>query len=96
MAKAVAAMLVALALIVAVVAGGARGAAAQQCNAAELVVCAPAIISGAAPTASCCSNLRAQEGCFCQYAQEPAYSGYINSPNARRALTACGVTVPSC
>ncbi|AQK64778.1 nonspecific lipid-transfer protein precursor [Zea mays] len=96
MARAVA-MLVALALALAlIVAASAGGAAAQQCSAAQLAACAPAIISGSPPTASCCSNLRAQEPCFCQYARNPAYSSYINSPNARRTLTSCGIAVPSC
>ncbi|XP_062200283.1 non-specific lipid-transfer protein 2P-like [Phragmites australis] len=94
MAKAAAAMLVAVALVV--VAMSAGGASAQQCNAGQLTVCAPAIISGAAPQASCCSNLRAQRGCFCQFARNPAYSRYINSPNARSTLAACGVAVPRC
>jgi hypothetical protein len=82
MARAVA-MLVALALVVVVAVASAGGAAAQQCSAAQL-------------TASCCSNLRAQEPCFCQYARNPAYSSYINSPNARRTLASCGIAVPSC
>nr|ACG37669.1 nonspecific lipid-transfer protein precursor [Zea mays] len=95
MARAVA-MLVALALVVVVAVASAGGAAAQQCSAAQLAACAPAIISGSPPTASCCSNLRAQEPCFCQYARNPAYSSYINSPNARRTLASCGIAVPSC
>ncbi|CAL4934264.1 unnamed protein product [Urochloa decumbens] len=90
-AKAVA-VLVALALVAAAM----GGASAQQCNAGELAVCAPAIIGGAAPTAGCCSNLRSQEGCFCQYARNPAYSRYINSPNARSTLKSCGIAIPSC
>ncbi|KAL5225816.1 hypothetical protein ABZP36_012455 [Zizania latifolia] len=68
----------------------------EQCNAGSLAVCAGAIIGGAAPSASCCSNLRAQQGCFCQFARNPAYSGYINSANARKTLSSCRVTVPRC
>ncbi|CAL4917461.1 unnamed protein product [Urochloa decumbens] len=87
---AVVAAVMALALV------AAMGASAQQCNAGELAVCAPAIIGGAAPTAGCCSNLRSQEGCFCQYARNPAYSRYINSPSARSTLKSCGIAIPSC
>ncbi|KAF8672476.1 hypothetical protein HU200_049690 [Digitaria exilis] len=94
MARAVA-LLAALALAL-VAAGGAAPAQAQQCDATKLAVCAPAIIGGSAPTEPCCSALRAQEGCFCQYARDPAYSGYINSPNSRRALAACSIPVPHC
>lgn len=82
------------ALVLVLVAAG--GAASAQCDATKLAVCAPAIIGGSAPTEPCCSALRAQEGCFCQYARDPAYSGYINSPNSRRALAACSIPVPHC
>lgn len=83
---------VVVALVVVAMAGGATA----QCNAGQLAVCAPAIIGGAAPSATCCSNLRAQQGCFCQYARNPAYSRYINSPNSRRAIASCGISVPRC
>lgn len=89
-------MALALVVVVAVAVASAGGAAAQQCSPAQLAACAPAIISGSPPTALCCSNLRAQEPCFCQYARNPAYSSYINSPNARRTLASCGIAVPSC
>ncbi|XP_062205669.1 non-specific lipid-transfer protein 2P-like [Phragmites australis] len=94
MARAAVTSFVALLAVVATMSAG--GASAQQCDAGQLAVCAPAIVSGAAPTAACCSNLRAQRGCFCQYARNPAYSGYINSPNSRRALASCGVSIPRC
>uniref|UniRef100_A0A0E0M9G5 Bifunctional inhibitor/plant lipid transfer protein/seed storage helical domain-containing protein n=1 Tax=Oryza punctata TaxID=4537 RepID=A0A0E0M9G5_ORYPU len=70
--------------------------ATAQCNAGQLAICAGAIISGSAPSASCCSNLRAQRGCFCQYARNPAYASYINSANARKTLTSCGIAIPRC
>ncbi|XP_040384271.1 non-specific lipid-transfer protein 2P-like [Oryza brachyantha] len=70
--------------------------AAAQCNAGQLAVCAGAIIGGSAPSASCCSNLRAQRGCFCQYARNPAYASYINSGNARKTLSSCGIAIPRC
>ncbi|KAG0548970.1 hypothetical protein BDA96_01G214000 [Sorghum bicolor] len=95
MAKQAVAMLVALALVVAA-AMSAGGASAVQCNPAQLVVCAPAVISGSPPTASCCSNLRAQESCFCEYAHNPAFRKYIDSPNAGRTLTSCGIPIPDC
>ncbi|CAN6310542.1 unnamed protein product [Urochloa humidicola] len=92
-AKAVVAVALALALVAAAAMGG---AAAQQCDAGGLAVCAPAIIGGSAPTAACCSSLRGQQGCFCQYARNPAYGRYINSPNARSTLTSCGIAIPRC
>ena len=68
----------------------------EECDVEKLIVCGPAIIGGTTPSTSCCSNLKAQEGCFCQYAKDPAYSNYINSPNARKTLASCGVTLPAC
>ncbi|GJM91162.1 hypothetical protein PR202_ga07509 [Eleusine coracana subsp. coracana] len=89
-AKAVA-MLLTLTVIVT-----ARGARADDCKPDQLAVCLPAIVSGSAPTDACCTNLRAQQGCFCQYAKDPNYGKYLNSPNAGRALTTCGIAVPKC
>uniref|UniRef100_A0A0A9BDV2 Bifunctional inhibitor/plant lipid transfer protein/seed storage helical domain-containing protein n=1 Tax=Arundo donax TaxID=35708 RepID=A0A0A9BDV2_ARUDO len=84
---------VAAMLLLVVVAGG---ASAASCNAGQLAVCAPAITGGARPSAACCSNLRAQQGCFCQFAKNPTYGRYVNSPNARRAVAACGISLPRC
>ncbi|TVU01856.1 hypothetical protein EJB05_52670, partial [Eragrostis curvula] len=93
MAKAVA-MVVALLAVAAAMSAG--GASAQRCDPGGLAVCAPVILTGVAPAPACCSNLRAQQGCFCQYARNPAYGPYINSPNARRTLASCGVAIPHC
>jgi hypothetical protein len=71
-------------------------AADQKCDVGKLIDCGPAIIGGTPPSDSCCSNLKAQEGCFCQYAKDPNYSDYINSPNARKTLDSCGITLPTC
>jgi hypothetical protein len=93
MAKAFARLMLVLAMVATM---SAVGASAQGCNAGSLAVCATAILVGAAPSGACCSNLRAQQGCFCQYARNPAYSGYINSPNSRKALASCGIAIPHC
>jgi hypothetical protein len=92
-AKAFAVLVAVLAVVAAMSAGG---ASSQACNAGTLALCAPAILSGSAPSGACCSNLRAQQGCICQFARNPAYSGYINSPNSRRALASCGIAIPHC
>ncbi|GJN19823.1 hypothetical protein PR202_gb07133 [Eleusine coracana subsp. coracana] len=92
-AKAVA-MLLTLALIV--TAMNPRGASADDCKPDQLAVCLPAIVSGSAPTDACCTNLHAQQGCFCQYAKDPNYSKYLSSPNAGRTLTTCGIAAPKC
>ncbi|OEL16370.1 hypothetical protein BAE44_0022610 [Dichanthelium oligosanthes] len=89
---AVAMAVLALVLVLA----GAGGASAASCNVAQLAPCGPALSSGAAPSSSCCSSLKAQRSCFCQYAKNPAYGRYINSPNAKKIIASCGVTVPRC
>ena len=93
-------VLVVVAMVVVAPSVGAATARAstgeQQCDVGQLIACGPAIIGGTTPSESCCSNLKAQEGCFCQYAKDPAYSQYINSPNAQKTLTSCGITLPAC
>jgi hypothetical protein len=89
-------VLAAVLVVAAAAMGDAGVASAQQCNVGELAMCAPAVVSGATPTAACCTSLRSQESCFCQYAKNPAYSQYINSPNARKTLSSCNIAIPSC
>jgi hypothetical protein len=89
-------MAMALVVVALLLAAAAETASAATCNAGQLAVCAGAIVSGAKPSAACCSNLKAQQGCFCEYAKNPAYARYINSPNARKAVTSCGVSLPRC
>ncbi|OEL33912.1 hypothetical protein BAE44_0005069 [Dichanthelium oligosanthes] len=87
---------VAMAVLVLVLAGVVGGASAASCDVSQLAPCAPALSSGAAPTSACCSSLKAQRSCFCQYAKNPAYARYINSPNAKKIIASCGLTVPRC
>ena len=72
------------------------GAEAATCNALQLTPCAGAIIGNAAPTASCCSKMKEQQPCMCQYARDPNLKQYVNSPNGKKVLAACKVPVPSC
>jgi hypothetical protein len=68
----------------------------QQCVVSNLIVCTPAILAGRTPSAECCSNLKAQQGCFCGYAENPFYKHYINSPNSLNTLATCGISIPDC
>lgn len=88
--------LVAMVVAMAVVLAMASGASAASCNAGTLATCVSAITGGGKPSAACCSNLHAQQGCFCQFAKNPAYGRYINSPNARKTVAACGLALPRC
>jgi hypothetical protein len=89
-------MAMALLVVALLLAAAAETASAASCNAGQLVVCAAAITSGVKPSAACCSNLKAQQGCFCQFGKNPTYAPYINSPNARKTVASCGVSLPRC
>jgi hypothetical protein len=78
------------------VAPAAASAEEEQCDVDKLAPCAPAILGGRKPSAECCSVLKAQQGCFCEYAKDPAYEHYVHGPNARNTLTTCGITLPTC
>lgn len=89
--------LVALVLVLVVAAATLTGgASAATCNVVQLTPCAGAISSGSKPSPACCSNLKAQQGCFCQYIKNPSLGRYVNSPNAKKTLTSCGISLPRC
>uniref|UniRef100_A0A7N0U6X2 Bifunctional inhibitor/plant lipid transfer protein/seed storage helical domain-containing protein n=1 Tax=Kalanchoe fedtschenkoi TaxID=63787 RepID=A0A7N0U6X2_KALFE len=70
---------------------------AAACDATSLASCLTALSSGTAPSSQCCANLRKQTpACLCSYKNNPAFGSYINSPNARRVVSACKVSYPSC
>ncbi|KAK9118197.1 hypothetical protein Scep_016290 [Stephania cephalantha] len=66
------------------------------CNAQSLLVCAGAFLNGSPPPPACCSGLRAQKACFCQFKKDPSLGKYVNSPYARNAIAACGLPYPAC
>ncbi|GAA0167854.1 hypothetical protein LIER_22697 [Lithospermum erythrorhizon] len=66
------------------------------CNAGSLSPCLSAIQNGGAPSGTCCKNLKAQQGCLCQFARDPNVSKYVNSSNARKVASSCGVRIPRC
>ncbi|KAI4388943.1 hypothetical protein MLD38_001228 [Melastoma candidum] len=69
---------------------------AVTCDPSSLEPCAPAILLGTTPTSDCCTNLKAQQPCFCQYANDPNYAQFVNSTNARKAAAYCKVPIPCC
>ncbi|KAG5532341.1 hypothetical protein RHGRI_026840 [Rhododendron griersonianum] len=69
---------------------------AATCNPMELSPCAIAIISAKPPTAACCSKLKDQRPCLCQYLKDPKLQKFINSPNANKVATTCGSPFPRC
>ncbi|TKY50880.1 Non-specific lipid-transfer protein 2 [Spatholobus suberectus] len=70
--------------------------AAVTCNALQLSACASAITSSSPPSAVCCSKLKEQRPCLCQYLKDPNLKRLVNSPNARKVANACGSPFPTC
>ncbi|KAK4607933.1 hypothetical protein RGQ29_001665 [Quercus rubra] len=66
------------------------------CNPLELSACASAITSASAPSAACCSKLKEQRPCLCQYVKDPNLKKLVNSPNARTVASTCGTPFPQC
>ncbi|OAY31366.1 non-specific lipid-transfer protein 2-like [Manihot esculenta] len=69
---------------------------AATCNPLELSACASAITSSSPPSAICCSKLKKQRPCLCQYVKNPNLQKLVNSPNARKVATTCGSPFPNC
>ncbi|CAM0909776.1 unnamed protein product [Alopecurus aequalis] len=71
-------------------------AAAAPCNPSTLSPCVGAIMMGGPVTQGCCVQMRSQQPCLCQYARDPTYRSYVNSPRAQSVVRACGVPKPRC
>ncbi|OAY60438.1 non-specific lipid-transfer protein 2 [Manihot esculenta] len=69
---------------------------AATCNPAALSSCLPAISSSTPPSSTCCTNLKQQKPCFCEYLKNPSMKQYLNSPSARKVVSTCGVAIPAC
>ncbi|KAK9115956.1 hypothetical protein Sjap_014903 [Stephania japonica] len=65
------------------------------CNPSSLAPCAGAFLNGTPPSPACCSELRAQKACFCQFKKDPSLGRYANSPYTRKTLAACGLPYPA-
>ncbi|KAF9594070.1 hypothetical protein IFM89_027279 [Coptis chinensis] len=69
---------------------------AQICNPLLLNPCLGPTKSDSYPSAICCTRLRSQRPCLCQYQRNPSLRNYVNSPNTRLLLSRCGVPYPNC
>ncbi|KAK4838187.1 hypothetical protein QYF36_011741 [Acer negundo] len=88
--------MVVVVVMVVVLSSEVRVAKAVTCNPTELSSCAAAITSSAPPSSTCCSKVREQRPCLCGYLKDPNLKQYVNSPNARKVVTTCGVSYPQC
>ncbi|XP_011097163.1 non-specific lipid-transfer protein 2 [Sesamum indicum] len=69
---------------------------AAPCNPVELSPCLAAISGSQPPSAECCSKLKEQVPCFCDYVKNPVFKPYVDSPNAKKVAATCGVAFPTC
>ncbi|KAF4386648.1 hypothetical protein F8388_006603 [Cannabis sativa] len=89
-------VMVVVAAAVVLVVSEAPVAEAVTCSVMEMSSCLPAITSGANPSTQCCSKLNEQKPCFCGYLKDPSLGQYVNSANAKRVASQCGVSYPNC
>ncbi|GLT66465.1 hypothetical protein SLA2020_388290 [Shorea laevis] len=69
---------------------------AVTCNPTQLSPCVSAITSASAPSTVCCSKIKEQKPCLCQYLKNPNLKKFVNSPNARKVANTCGTPFPKC
>lgn len=84
-------------LVAAVVAAAflVREGEGATCNPMELSPCIGAATSPSPASSECCSRLKMQSHCFCEYLRNPNFSSYINPTVIHRISTSCNVSVPS-
>ncbi|EOY00067.1 PREDICTED: non-specific lipid-transfer protein 2 [Theobroma cacao] len=76
--------------------GKAQVSMGVTCNALQLSPCASAITSSTPPSPLCCSKLKEQRPCLCNYVKDPNLQKLVNSPNARKVASICGSPFPNC
>ncbi|KAK4749123.1 hypothetical protein SAY87_026572 [Trapa incisa] len=69
---------------------------AVTCKPIELSSCASAITSSTPPSNLCCSKIKEQKPCLCNYLKNPSLKKFVNTPNARRVAGTCGTPFPRC
>ncbi|XP_019086802.1 PREDICTED: probable non-specific lipid-transfer protein AKCS9 [Camelina sativa] len=86
--------LTALVFIVFVLFSLALSKAEAACDIQDLKVCLPAVIGGSPPTTECCTKLKDNQSCLCDYLKNPLVVPYKTS--AKQVFEACGIPVPVC
>ncbi|XP_022868833.1 non-specific lipid-transfer protein 2-like [Olea europaea var. sylvestris] len=75
---------------------GAQFSESATCTPTALSPCMSAISSGTPPSKLCCSKIKEQQPCLCQYLKDPNLRKFVNSPNAKKIASTCGVPQPKC
>ncbi|KAG2667490.1 hypothetical protein I3843_15G114200 [Carya illinoinensis] len=69
---------------------------AATCNPTQLSPCVGAMTSSSPPSSLCCSKIKEQKPCLCQYVKNPNLKKFVDSPNARKVASTCGTPFPKC
>ncbi|PON38950.1 Bifunctional inhibitor/plant lipid transfer protein/seed storage helical domain containing protein [Parasponia andersonii] len=69
---------------------------AVTCSPAQLSVCVSAITGSTPPSQQCCSKIKEQKPCLCQYLRNPNLKKFVDSPNARKVASTCKTPFPKC
>ncbi|KAG4128955.1 hypothetical protein CXB51_022107 [Gossypium anomalum] len=69
---------------------------AVTCSPTQLSSCVSAITSSSPPSQLCCSKIKEQKPCLCQYLKNPNLKKFINTGNARKVASTCGTPFPKC
>ncbi|XP_057810676.1 non-specific lipid-transfer protein 2-like [Salvia miltiorrhiza] len=85
-----------VAMVVVLAIGEVKVANAVTCNPLQLTPCAAAITSAGSPTVACCTKIKEQRPCLCQYMKNPNLQKFINSPGAKKVASSCGTPFPKC
>ncbi|ESR55832.1 AAI domain-containing protein [Citrus sinensis] len=83
-------------LVVLLLAAETQVSVAVTCSPTQLSSCVSAITSSTPPSRLCCSKIKEQKPCLCQYLRNPSLRKFINTPNARRVASTCGTPFPKC
>ncbi|CAH2067134.1 unnamed protein product [Thlaspi arvense] len=73
-----------------------RVAAAEHCDAMQLMPCEDAIMKGSNPSDLCCTRVKQQQHCVCQYLKNPNFKSFIDSPKAKKIARDCDCPYPKC
>ncbi|XP_042498831.1 non-specific lipid-transfer protein 2-like [Macadamia integrifolia] len=87
---------IALSVMLVLLLAEAQVSMAVTCKPTELASCASAIMSATPPSKLCCSKIKEQKPCLCNYLKDPNLKKFVSSPNARKVANTCGTPFPSC
>ncbi|KAK8981468.1 hypothetical protein V6N11_027884 [Hibiscus sabdariffa] len=90
------AVLAAAAVVVVLLLAEAELSTAVTCSPTELSPCVSAITTSSPPSRLCCSKIKEQKPCLCQYLGNPNLKKFVNTPNARKVASTCGTPFPKC